>query len=87
VPRDRVLLEDGKIATDIAASMMVGNYQRGDRVIHKTVALEPAADHQPVFLVDDRATGECIGVINAGAIETARDLRDLVDDLAEVAAR
>lgn len=78
-----MLVEDGQIAYDIAASVIGGGYERGARIIHGDVRLVPAADYEPRFYVDDRASGDCVGVINAEAIATARELVATVERVAE----
>jgi hypothetical protein len=78
-----VLVEDGEIAYDIAASVICGEYRREDRIICGDVRLVPAVDHEPRFFVDDRATGDCVGVINAGAIATAEELVETVERVAD----
>lgn len=83
--RDRVLVEDGEIAYDIASAAIGGEYRREDRIVCGNVRLVPAADHEPRFFVDDRATGDELGVINAGAVATARQLVATIEAVAEAA--
>ena len=81
--RDRVLVEGDTIAYGIAGSILAGQYERGDCIIHRGVRLEPVRDHKPVFFVDDRRSGDPVGIVNAGAVSTAAELRELVDEYAD----
>jgi len=86
-PRERALVEETGVAYDIAASMMAGNYRTAEGITHAGVRLYPVVDHEPLFYADDRTTGECVGVVNAGAVETARELVAAVERVAEEGGR
>jgi hypothetical protein len=86
-PRERALVEKTGVAHDIAASMMAGQYRTTEGITHGGVRLYPVVDHEPLFYVDDRTTGECIGVVNAGAVSTARELVAAVERVAEEGGR
>lgn len=72
--RERVLVEDGEIAHDIAASAMTGQYQRGERIIFGEVQLVPTKDDTPIYYVGDRRSEETVDVLNCRAISTATEL-------------
>jgi hypothetical protein len=86
-PRERALVEETGVAYDIAAGMMAGQYRTTEGVTHGGVRLSPVVDHEPLFFVDDRTTDDCIGVVNAGAVETARELVETVERVAEEGGR
>jgi hypothetical protein len=83
VSRDRVLVEDGEIAYDIAASVLGGEYRRSDRIVYDDVRLAPAVDYEQRFFIDDRQTRDCLGVINTAAIATAEELVETVERVAD----
>jgi hypothetical protein len=81
--RERVLVEDGEIAHDIVGSIFAGAYERGDRVIHRSVYLAPRVDHGDAFYVVDRKSEDPVGVINVGGIRSGLDLLTVVNQYAD----
>jgi hypothetical protein len=63
----------------ITARVLDGDLTRNERVIAGDLRLVPFADDSIVYVVEDRATGDALGVINARPIATGAQLvRDLV---------
>jgi hypothetical protein len=81
--RDRVLVEDGAVAFGVAAGVLNGGHNHGDRIIHRGVCLTPVLDRGTTYLVIDRGTDETVGVLNADAIASARALVSAVDVFAD----
>jgi hypothetical protein len=84
--RDAVLFEapdedDGAPEYDLAvgARVLAGDLTRNEGVIAGDLRLVPFADDSVVYVVEDRATGDPLGVINARPAGSGGELvRDLV---------
>jgi len=54
----------------VAARVLDGDLTRNERVIAGDLRLVPYADDSVVYIVEDRATGEALGVANVRAVRS-----------------
>lgn len=75
-------LSDGK-QRRLLGGMMAGFYRSPEAIAYHGLYLTPVSDHSPVFGVLDGMNGATLGVINAGACTTARELRAEIEAMYE----
>lgn len=79
--RERVLVEDGTVAPDIAAGLFNGLYGRGEKVIAGRLYLTPSRDGATTFHVHDRRSEEVVETVNLKAIHTSTVLVGLLREI------